>query len=502
MKIKYRLALLLLIAISSSAEASRHNDRCLSEKRDFSDVLPCYTRSISESPPKYTRVSDEQVAGVDILHYRMNSQSWSPAGLVQPEEWQHDVDIYIPPRAKRGKAVIFVNNGTNNNIDNKPPVAPSDMTPPQLTALAQATRTIILSLSDVPNQYQTWRDDNKTRAEDNSVAHSWSLFMQNPTERSLLPLHIPMAASVSQAMSLAERELREWRIKEFIVTGLSKRGWSSWLAAIADPRVEAIAPFVMDMLGTRQALKHMYRVYGHNWPVAFSPYYQEGIDTSIDMPNFSKLLKIQDPLEYQSSAYKKRLAVKKYIINASGDDFYVPDNSRYYYDQLPGMKSLRVVPNSDHAGIRRFAESSLIPFINRIQSGKPLPKIHTSLKKGLLDIKLSEYPKQLTLWRAYNANDRDFRLACGVNYESSTLPVKSRITLTLVKPHKGWQAAYVEAIFRDGYVATTEVYITPDESYPDAAPLNKGGACQTLPGRGLSNAHQQADVNKTETRSF
>ncbi|QUG74860.1 hypothetical protein GKQ23_07560 [Erwinia sp. E602] len=57
--------------------------------------------------------------------------------------------------------------------------------------------------------------------------------------------------------------------------------------------------------------------------------------------------------------------------------------------------------------------------------------------------------------------------------------------MTLPSQQQGWQATFVEATFRDGYVATTPVYITPDDKFPTVAPPQKGQACGTLPGRGL-----------------
>jgi len=44
-------------------------------------------------------------------------------------------------------------------------------------------------------------------------------------------------------------------------------------------------------------------------------------------------------------------------------------------------------------------------------------------------------------------------------------------------------STYIEAIFSDGYVATTQVYITPDDKFPVTAPPAKNSNCQTLPGR-------------------
>lgn len=56
---------------------------------------------------------------------------------------------------------------------------------------------------------------------------------------------------------------------------------------------------------------------------------------------------------------------------------------------------------------------------------------------------------------------------------------------TYIEPKTGWEATYIEATFNDGYVATSQVYITPDEKYPQTAPPSVNAACQTLPGRGL-----------------
>ncbi|ECY2370777.1 PhoPQ-regulated protein, partial [Salmonella enterica] len=65
------------------------------------------------------------------------------------------------------------------------------------------------------------------------------------------------------------------------------------------------------------------------------------------------------------------------------------------------------------------------------------------------------------------------------------IPITNRISITLNEPETGWEATYIEATFDDGYIATTQVYITPDDKYPQIAPPSVNAACQTLPGRGL-----------------
>ncbi|ECN8212087.1 MFS transporter [Salmonella enterica subsp. enterica serovar Enteritidis] len=93
----------------------------------------------------------------------------------------------------------------------------------------------------------------------------------------------------------------------------------------------------------------------------------------------------------------------------------------------------------------------------------------------------------LTAGTANNPNARDFRYACGIRYKPLTIdiPANNKISITLNEPKTGWEATYIEATFNDGYVATSQVYITPDEKYPQTAPPSVNAACQTLPGRGL-----------------
>jgi len=55
-------------------------------------------------------------------------------------------------------------------------------------------------------------------------------------------------------------------------------------------------------------------------------------------------MRIVEPLEYRD-----RLTMPKLIVNASGDQFFLPDSSRFYFDRLPGVKYLRCVPNADHS---------------------------------------------------------------------------------------------------------------------------------------------------------
>lgn len=469
---------------ANALETTCHDDNSI----DLTHVVSCYREDLAALPVNYHYDGDEVQSDVRVKKYRMISQSWSPGGLVQPAQWQHHVDMYLPAHpVKSHHALIVVNNGTNYPNGVIKAEQRNEFSPEMLVSIARATKTIVISVSNIPNQYLTYGTDNKPLKEDDSVARSWSLFMDNPALRTRASVHIPMATAVSQAIRVAKHELKAQGITRFIVTGASKRGWSSWLTFISDPDVDAVVPFVIDLLDTRAALTHMYRTYGGNWPIVFYPYYQQGIDKAINTSAFQELMKIEDPMQYLAAGQSTQLNKVKYIVNASGDDFYAPDNARFYYDALPGEKSLRVVPNTNHNGILKHVERTLVTFVNRFMKNKPLPQLTVKLKGDALSVTFSEKPVTVKRWTASNPEARDFRYACDIQYQGIkvALPNHGPISLSLSSPNSGWQATFVEATFKDGFVATSRVYVTPDDAFPTDAPPVKGHFCKTLPGRGL-----------------
>lgn len=489
MKIRTLYMAMLFISPAGLALSAGENNKNI----DLTHVISDYRISLTSLPLDYSLLEKKQRPGVMLQRFNLNSQTWSPQGVVSPERWQNGVDIYIPDSAREKNALVVINNGSNNNGSGTP-VAPTNFNEEELSRIAIATRTVVISVSNVPNQVLSYQGVTTPLGEDNSVAYSWKLFIGDTHKYQDASLHIPMAASVSQAFRLAKKELTQQNINKFIVTGASKRGWAAWLTALSDPDVGAVVSFAMDLLNTQKSLEHMYQSYGKNWPVAFYPYYNQGIDQQVGTDKFARLMRLEDPLTYLNTDMGDRLKIDKYIINASGDDFYVPDNSHFYYGLLPGSKSLRVVPNSTHNGILSVAEQSLITFVNRFQEKQKLPEITENVQsrgdgKKELVVNFSEKPVAILQWTARNPAARDFRYACDIKYNSVPVSLATgdnTLSISLTTPDSGWQATYIEATFTDGYVATTQVYITPDEKYPETAPPSIDASCQTLPGRGLS----------------
>ncbi|HCL5272441.1 TPA: PhoPQ-regulated protein, partial [Salmonella enterica] len=109
---------------------------------------------------------------------------------VKPVQWRHNVNIYIPDLAKKERALVVINNGINYANGMHTLSTPTDFSEGTLASIARNTKTIVISVSNIPNQYLTYRNDEKELKEDDSVARSWALFMQSPEQRKLLPLHI------------------------------------------------------------------------------------------------------------------------------------------------------------------------------------------------------------------------------------------------------------------------------------------------------------------------
>lgn len=480
------LSLLCLTPVCLATQLSGDEGK----NKEMTHIISDYRQSLASLPLDYDLIEKKQLAGASLQRYNLTSQSWSPQNRVSPERWQHEVAIFIPDTTRKKNALVVINNGKNNDGAGNT-VAATNFSEETLLRIAIATQTIVISVSNIPNQPLNYKDIPTPLEEDDSVAYSWKTFMSDPQKLQNISLHIPMSAAVSQTLRLAKSELAQHHISQFIVSGVSKRGWIAWLTALSDPDVVAVVPFAMDLLNTKKSLEHMYLSYGKNWPIAFYPYYQYQIDKSMTSDEFARLMSFEDPLAYLKTDMGKRLKIEKYVVNASGDDFYMPDNSQLYYSQLPAKKSLRVVPNSTHNGILAYTEHSLTTFVNRFQTQKKLPEIkenvHGNGHSGkVLTLTFSEKPTSVLQWTAHNPGARDFRYACGVKYVATPVTLSDKgdkLSMPLTSPGEGWQARYIEATFDDGYVATSQVYITPDTKYPKSAPPSVGAACKTLPGR-------------------
>ena len=130
----------------------------------------------------------------------------------------------------------------------------------------------------------------------------------------------------------------------------------------------AIAPIVIDMLNVSDSFKHHYSVYGA-YSLAVIDYVTSGVVNWIDTPEWDELMDLVEPYEYRD-----RLTLPKYILNSTGDEFFLPDSWQFYWDDLVGEKHLRYVPNSNHSMSDTDVIDSLDSWYHSVVYNVPLPR--------------------------------------------------------------------------------------------------------------------------------
>jgi len=177
-------------------------------------------------------------------------------------------------------------------------------------------------------------------------------------------------------------------------------------------------------------------------------------------------MKIEEPYQY-----RHRLTMPKFIINASGDQFFLPDSSQFYFDDLPGVKYLRYVPNADHSLKGSDAYETLLACYSAVLNKLPLPQFSWSIEKdGSIRVTTKDAPSVVKLWQATNPDARDFRLeTLGAKWQSTTLTDQGGGVYVgkVPNPAKGWTAFFVEFTFPSGsqsapFKFTTQVRVVPD----------------------------------------
>jgi PhoPQ-activated pathogenicity-related protein len=195
-------------------------------------------------------------------------------------------------------------------------------------------------------------------------------------------------------------------------------------------------------------------------------------------PESQALYAIEDPFNYRD-----RLTMPKLIINACGDQFFLPDSAQFYFNELPGVKYLRYIPNTDHSLGKSDAARTLLAWHQAIARGLKLPVFtweHGT--DGTLAVKTTTKPTQVLLWQATNPTARDFRLeTLGAVWTSSAVEERNgTFTASVEKPAQGYRAYMVELTFDIGASAplkvTTDVKVTPDTlPFPAATPTPPKG---------------------------
>jgi PhoPQ-activated pathogenicity-related protein len=444
------LASVLLAVAGWGAAASRPDRTALDEYVGAPD--PNY---------KYELVRTLTGTGYTAYVLRMTSQSWRKPGEVDRTLWEHWLTIVKPDEVRGATALLLISGGSNGGGSPQRVDAVSSL-------IAVETRSVVANLRMVPNQPLTFvADESAPRREDSLIAYTWDKFLRTGDSR--WPARLPMTKSAVRAMDAvtafcASAAGGNLKVERFFVAGGSKRGWTTWTTAAVDPRVIGIAPAVVDVLNLEKSLAHQYRSYG-SFGEAVGDYVQMGIMDWFRTPQMRALRKIEDPYEY-----RRRFTMPKYIVNSAGDEFFLPDSSQFYFDELPGEKYLRYIPNTDHSLNKSDVYLGLAAFYDAVLRDRPRPRFSWDFEKdGAIRVRVIDKPSEVKLWQATNPKARDFRLASiGPAYSSTPLADQGGGTYVgrVPKPAQGWTAFFVELTYPSGgklpFKFTTAVRILPD----------------------------------------
>jgi PhoPQ-activated pathogenicity-related protein len=445
-----------------------------------------------------------------IYRYRLflvliQSGAWlTPADSSVPF-WSQWIQLCVPDVVNTTAASAFVyidGDGTPNPSNPPKGVLNGLIVPPCLT-----TGTITGELTSVPDESIVFPSDilHKRRSEDAIIAFTWAHFLNNTVDGKPLDtewlLRYPMTRAVVRALDTVQEFSASLggaypKVETFLIGGASKRGWTTWTAASVDKRVIGAVPIVAPIGGLVGSINLHWQAYGE-WSFALSDNLDEHLFDYVNAPQFKELL------DYVGlDLIYNKLTVPKLVICSSGDEFFIPDSPRFFWDFLQGEKHLRILPNAEHscAGHAEDIMANVATFYNALLNNHPRPTVQWSIDNttGAITATSSGVPvDKAVLWKATNAFKRDFRLiVCDdvkdpkcLNpvfwYPEEIQPSSPGVyTANVPAPDQGWTGFMIEFTYRigglsylDPFKVTTPVSIVPLQMpYPPC-----GNTCNKVP---------------------
>jgi PhoPQ-activated pathogenicity-related protein len=303
---------------------------------------------LAPPPPElaaYVRKKDKSAAWREarresgFVELKLTSQTWQGA------PWTHDLVVASPRSGTRGSGAILLITGDR---------AGGDL--PYAQSLADQAGMEVAVLFEVPNQPLYGLN------EDALIAYTFGQWLQ--TGDNSWPLLFPMTKSAMKAMDA----LQEWsgrRLKSFVVTGASKRGWTTWLtAALGDKRIKGIAPMVIDTLKMPEQLAKQREMFGGKLSEQIADYSETGLTEVLSTPQGQKLTRMVDP-----ASYLGQVRVPVLVLVGGNDRYWTVDAHSLYWNDIRSPKLMRVIPNRGHEAGNTSEAVASVAFFSRAALG-------------------------------------------------------------------------------------------------------------------------------------
>ncbi len=378
-----------------------------------------------------------------VYDLHLVSQVW------QGIKWEHQVQIYEPRKVIYPDIMgLLITGGSAGKDDQTLGLTVANMAGARLATLYH-----------IPNQPLFGG-----LTEDALISYTWVKYLETGDEDWILLF--PMVKSAIRAMDMLEElALKQWNVKlrGFVVTGASKRGWTTYLTGIADPqRVIGIAPMVFDILNIPVQVEHQKDFWG-DYSEQIADYTKKGLQYIAEHGRGFRLIYMVDPY-----TYRYRLTMPKLVILGSNDAYWPVDAVNLYWRGLSYPKLLLIAPNSGHGlDDRDRVLASLSGFFRLVATRRPMPKLdveYTETAEGLTATVKSDQPAiEGRLWVA-RSRVRDFRKA-----KWSSVPLKQQKerqwTASVQRAVGQYTAVYGELAFNvDGrklYASTRPIVLHP-----------------------------------------
>ncbi|HRO45477.1 PhoPQ-activated protein PqaA family protein [Agriterribacter sp.] len=389
----------------------------------------------------------------DVKAYALllTSQQW------REHVWTHQLTVLVPKENKYDGALLFITGGSIKNglpnwngRDDKFNVSMADM--------AATNHAIVAVLRQTPNQ-PLYND----LTEDELISFTLHNFKKDGDYS--WPLLFPMVKSAVRAMDAIQefsKQQLNHPVNRFVVSGASKRGWTTWLTGANDKRAQAIAPMVIDVLNMPVSLDYQIKALG-DYSVQIEDYVKLGIPQGAKTESGMAVTTMVDPY-----SYRKTLTMPKLIFMGTNDEYWVVDNIKNYIDSIPGKNLLHYVPNAGHnlgGGAQAFQALGAFFGSTLTQTAYPECKWTTSVSKKGVKVNINATKDELTdviVWHA-DSPDTDFR---NDKWTSNDLNIsqKKKLKITEALPASGYRAFYVDlkykAVNGGTYTVSTRVFMT------------------------------------------
>ena len=184
----------------------------------------------------------------------------------------------------------------------------------------------------------------------------------------------------------------------------------------------------------------------------------------------------------------------KMVVNSGNDEFFMPDDTHYWWANMPEPKHFLLMPNAEHTTATGALEElpAIKAFINAVLNEEAVPQFTWEIDSDTGDITVDvgdTKPHAVHMWHATtcNAARRDFRLinldspcTCGIDVKGKCLNLKISWAKTKLEeqtdrpgiyvasqdePAVGWTAFFVDVNYNSKRPSLVETKLWQGERF-------------------------------------